>query len=91
MMDSVGVNQFRDQLKAHVEKVINEHIPLRVTLRNGNDFVVISAEDWEREQETLYVLQNASLVQQIAQSTETHHQNQGYSPTNEEIDEILSI
>jgi antitoxin YefM len=52
---------------------------------------VISAEDWEREQETLYVLQNASLVQQIAQSTETHHQNQGYSPTNEEIDEILSI
>ena len=90
-MDSVSVNQFRDQLKAHVEKVINEHIPLKVTRRNGNDFVVISAEDWEREQETLYILQNASLVQQIAQSTETHHQNQGYSPTEEELNEILSI
>ena len=59
--------------------------------RNGNDFVVISAEDWEREQETLYVLQNASLVQQIAQSTQTHSQNQGYSPTTEEVDEILNI
>ena len=90
-MDSVSVNKFRDQLKAHVEKVINEHIPLRVTRRNGNDFVVISAEDWEREQETLYILQNTSLVQQISQSTETHHQNQGYSPTKEEIDEILSV
>ena len=46
---------------------------------------MISAEDWEREQETLYILQNASLVQQIAQSMETHHQNQGYSPTTEEV------
>ena len=90
-MDSVSVNQFRDQLKAHVEKVINEHIPLKVTRRNGKDFVVISAEDWEREQETLHILQNASLVQQIAQSTETHHQNQGYSPTKKEVNEILSF
>ena len=61
-MDSVSVNEFRDKLKDHVEKVISEHMPLRVTRRNGNDFVVISAEDWEREQETLYVLQNSSLV-----------------------------
>ena len=90
-MKSVSVNQFRDQLKTHVEKVINEHIPLKVTRSNGNDFVVISAEDWEREQERLYVLQNASLVQQIAQSTQTHSQNQGYSPTTEEVDEILNI
>jgi len=69
----------------------NEHIPLRVTRRNGKDFVVISAEDWEREQKTLHILQNASLVQQIAQSTETHHQNQGYSPTKKEVNEILSF
>jgi len=71
-MDSVSVNEFRDKLKDHVEKVISEHKPLRVTRRNGNDFVVMSAEDWEREQETLYVLQNSSLVQQISQSMATH-------------------
>jgi len=53
--------------------------------------VVISAEDWEREQETLYVLKNASLIKQIAQSTQTHSQNQGYSPTKKEVNEILSI
>ena len=90
-MDSVSVNQFREKLKNYVEKVISEHTPLKVTRRNGSDFVVISAEDWEREQETLYVLQNASLVQQIAQATETHQKNQGYSPTAEEVNEILSI
>jgi antitoxin YefM len=53
--------------------------------------VVISAEDWEREQETLYVLQNPSLMQQIANSTQTHTQKSGYSPNEQELDEIAGI
>ena len=65
-MNSISVNQFREKLKNFVETVIQEHQPLKVTRRNGEDFVVISAEDWEREQETLYVLQNQSLMKQIS-------------------------
>lgn len=90
-MDTVSVNKFRDKLKDCVERVISQHNPLKVTRRNGEDFVVISAEDWEREQETLYVLQSSSLMKQIADSMATHVQRQGYTPTDEEIDEILSI
>ncbi len=90
-MDSISVNKFRDNLKSFVEKVIDEHQPLKVTRRNGEDFVVVSAEDWEREQETLYILQNDSLMQQIADSMTTHSQNQGYSPSNEEINEIVGF
>ena len=54
-MDTISVNKFRDNLKMFVEQVVNRHLPLKVTHRNGKDFVVMSAEDWEREQETLYV------------------------------------
>ncbi|MGK7872501.1 MAG: type II toxin-antitoxin system Phd/YefM family antitoxin [Xenococcaceae cyanobacterium] len=90
-MDSVSVNKFRENLKHFVEQVVSQHIPLKVTRRNGEDFVVLSAEDWEREQETLYVLQNNSLMQQIANSTITHTQGGGYSPTDEELDEIAGI
>jgi antitoxin YefM len=90
-MDSVSVNQFRENLKHFVEKVISQHTPLKVTRRNGENFVVVSAEDWEREQETLYVLQNHSLMQQIADSAKTHAQRSGYSPTDEELDEIVGI
>ena len=82
-MDAVSVNKFRDTLKDCVEKVISQHNPLKVTRRNGQDFVVMSAEDWEQEQETLYVLQNSSLMKQIADSMAIHTQNQGYSPTHE--------
>jgi antitoxin YefM len=70
--DVISVNQFRDNLKHCVEQVINEHLPLKVTRRSGEDFVVICAEDWEREQETLFVLQNSSLMKQIAESALTH-------------------
>ena len=90
-MNSVSVNQFRENLKHFVEQVVSQHTTLKVTRRNGENFVVISAEDWEREQETLYVLQNQSLMQQIADSTNTHGQKSGYSPNDEELDEIVGI
>jgi len=90
-MDSVSVNRFRDNLKAFVERVVGNHEPLKVTRRAGEDFVVVSAEDWEREQETLYVLQNSDLMQQIAGSLVSHAQGAGYRPGKDELDEITGL
>ena len=88
-MESVSVNQFRNKLKSFVEQIVANHVPLKVTRRAGEDFVVMSAEDWEREQETLYVLQNTSLMNQIVESTKTYKENAGYQPSKEELDEII--
>jgi len=67
-MPSITVNQFRANLKKVVDKTINEHEPLHVTRKRGANFVVVSEEDWNAEQETLYVLQNSALMKQIALS-----------------------
>lgn len=90
-MDSVSVNKFRDNLKSFVEQIVADHVPLKVTRRSGDDFVVVSADDWAREQETLYVLQNSSLMKQIADSAKTHRESAGYEPTKDEMDEITGI
>jgi len=94
-MDSISVNKFRDNLKSVVENVINQHEPMKITRRSGEDFVVISAEDWEREQESLYVLQNKDLMQQISESITTHSssnaQGKGYQPKDGELNEILDL
>jgi antitoxin YefM len=66
-------------LREAVEEVVEDHVPLRVKRRGGQDFVVVSAEDWEREQETLYVLQNRSLMEQIERSLKTHGEGVGRS------------
>jgi len=90
-MDTISVNKFRDNLKIYVEQVVSEHMPLKVSRRSGADFVVLSADDWQREQETLYVLQNNDLMKQIAASAATHAKNEGYTPTAGELDEITAI
>ena len=90
-METISVNQFRDNLKRFVEQAVSTHEPIKVTRRAGDDFVVMSAEDWEREQESLYVLQNSDLMQQIASSLETHSKGNGYQPTDDELNEITGI
>ena len=90
-MDSISVNKFRDNLKSFVEQVVTKHLPLKVTRRSGDDFVIVSADDWDREQETLYVLQNSDLMKQIATSMKSNLKGKGYQPTDGELDEITGI
>jgi len=90
-MDSISVNKFRDNLKTFVEQVVTNHTPIKVTRRSGEDFIVMSAEDWERERETLYILQNNSLMLQIADSISTHSKGEGYKPNDEDMNEITDL
>ena len=62
-----------------MDKAIDEHQVIRINLRSGKDFIVISAEDWEREQETLYVLRNNSLMGQVTESLITYEKSSGYT------------
>ena len=82
----LSVNQFRSNLKQYVDQAIDNHEPLHVSRKNGEAFVVMSLEDYEREQETLYVLDNASLMGQIQESLQTYGKNKGYIPSEDELD-----
>ncbi|WP_417912288.1 type II toxin-antitoxin system Phd/YefM family antitoxin [Candidatus Electronema sp. TJ] len=90
-MREITVNKFRAALKDFADQAIFDHEPLRVTRKQGQDFVIIGAEDWEQLQETVYVLQNTALMGQIKQSDVSHRTGKGYSPTQEQLDEINSL
>ncbi|HAN72903.1 MAG TPA: prevent-host-death protein [Planktothrix sp. UBA8407] len=90
-MNSIPFIQFKNNIQDFLKQVISQHTPLKITDQNSGDFIIISAEDWEQQQETLSVLQNSYLMEQITYSMATHTQNKGYSPNQEELDEILSI
>jgi antitoxin YefM len=91
IMVELSVNKFRANLKGFVDKAIEEHQAIRINRRSGKDFIVISAEDWEREQEILYVLRTNSLMNQVAESLITYQKNSGYKPTQQQLDEINRI
>ncbi len=90
-MIELSVNKFRANLKEFVDKAIDEHQPIRVNRREGKDFIIMSAEDWEREQETFYILQNKSLMRQVADSSVTYRDNNGYKPNQEQLNDIDRI
>ena len=90
-MLELSVNKFRANIKTFVDKVVEDHQAIKVNRRSGKDFVIISAEDWEREQETLFVVRNKSLMSQINESLVTYQNNSGYKPTQEQLDEINHI
>ncbi|EGJ28618.1 MULTISPECIES: type II toxin-antitoxin system Phd/YefM family antitoxin [Moorena] len=90
-MNSIPIKQFKTNIQDFIKQVINHHTTLKITDPNQGYFIIISAEDLEQQQETLYVLQNSHLMEQINHSQATHTQNKGYSPNQEELDDILSI
>ena len=51
----------------------------------------MSLEDWERDQETLYLLQSKSLMRQIAESLQTHQAGKGRLADKDMLDEIFSV
>jgi antitoxin YefM len=64
-VNSITINKFTNNLQNLIKQVINQHTPLKITNQDGADFVLISAEDWEQQQETLTFLQNNNFIEQI--------------------------
>jgi antitoxin YefM len=67
-MSEMTANQFREHLKSAVDEVTANHRVLRVTRRRGEDFVVLSASDWQFIEETLQLNQVQGLVESIRQA-----------------------
>ena len=55
-METIMLTSFRDQLKSSLQKVAENHEPMVVKRQRGQDMVVLSLEDFNAMQETLYLL-----------------------------------
>lgn len=65
-----------------------EFLESRPAQQESEDKITLNLKEWESLQETLYVLQNSSLMKQIAQSTKTFKQGMGYIHSLEEFDAL---
>ncbi len=90
-MTEMNINQFCSKLFQNRNIKISDYEPLRIIQEGGEDFIIISAKEWERRNETLYILENSSLMKQIEKSLKTHREGKGYIPTEEELYEGNSI
>jgi antitoxin YefM len=64
-MIETTAHDFRKTLKTKVDTCIQNHEVLKVTRKNGGNFVVLGEDDWRSIEETLYLNRVPKLVQSI--------------------------
>jgi antitoxin YefM len=68
MNDSISYSDLRSNLKKAFDKVCNEHAPLLVNRRNGEDVVIISKEDFSSLEETAYLLKSPKNARRLLEA-----------------------
>ena len=67
-METIAFSAFRENLRTSLQRVTDNHTPMVVTRKRGTDMVVLSLEDFNAMQETLYLLGSAANTAHLRQS-----------------------
>jgi antitoxin YefM len=68
-MDIVTYSETRANLKAIMDRVVDDCMPIAITRQRGKPVVMISLDEWNSMQETLYLMSSpngAHLMESIA-------------------------
>lgn len=68
MNDSISYSDLRNNLKNVCDKVCEEHVPLLVNRRNGEDIVILSRDDYESLAETAYLLRSPQNAKRLIEA-----------------------
>lgn len=88
-MEVLSYSTFRQSLASTLDKVNEDSTPIQITRKGNKGAIVMSVDDYEQLEETLYVLQNKSLSAQIEQSIKTHEAGKGRKASKQTLNEIL--
>jgi antitoxin YefM len=69
-MEFISTPEARDNLDNLINRVTETHTPIRIKGKNS-DAILISKEDWEAIQETLYLISIAGMKESIIEGLNT--------------------
>jgi len=68
VMETLALNTFRETLRTSLQKIADDHEPMVVKRQRGEDMVVLSLEDFNAMQETMYLFSHAANAAHLLQS-----------------------
>jgi antitoxin YefM len=71
-MQIINYSQARDQLKAVIDRVVEDADIAIISRRDGDDAVLMSKAMYESMQETIFLMSNPANVQHLAESIAQH-------------------
>ena len=57
-METLSISDTRANLKAVLDRVVADKVPIAITRQKGEGVVMVSASEWSSIEETLYLLQS---------------------------------
>jgi len=80
-MKTTRVSEYRSHLSSFHRRVLEDREPLRVSGSNQGDVVVIPADDYERLEETIYILKDRATLNSLLEARNEMQAGtfQGYS------------
>ena len=66
-MDSLSFSETRANLKAVMDRVVADRVPVTIR-RRGENVVMISQSDWEAMEETLYLLGSRANAERLLEA-----------------------
>jgi antitoxin YefM len=64
-MDSLSFSATRANLKAVMDKVVADRVPVTIRRQRGENVVMVSQSDWEAIEETLYLLGSRANAERL--------------------------
>ena len=64
-METLSISDTRANLKAVVDRVIADKVPIGITRQKGEGVVMISASEWASIEETLYLLSSPANAKHL--------------------------
>lgn len=64
-MESLSISDTRANLKAVLDRVVADKVPIAITRAKGEGVVMVSASEWSSIEETLYLLQSPANAREL--------------------------
>ena len=76
-MEIVTYSETRANLKAVLDRVVDDCVPIVITRQRGKPVVMISMDDWNSTQETRYLLSTPNNAKRLLDAIEGMNAGQG--------------
>lgn len=67
-MDILSYSETRANLKAVMDRVVNDCIPIAITRQRGRPVVMVGLDDWNAMQETMHLLSSPKNAKRLRES-----------------------
>jgi len=76
-MDSLSVSEARANLKAVMDKVVADRVPVAIRRPRGESVVMVSQAEWDGMAETLHLLKSPKNAERLLEAIEGLNRGEG--------------